>query len=495
MARYDVRLPGRCPRLRAGRRAGASRGDAAAGRPWPGAGDPARPGDPAEPDRAAACPSRCARARCPHVTPTTARSPDGPTPEARGRLYRLRSAADYALPATALANPVCGLLGPALARRLFAPTTASVAGTSSSGRARPARHRPGAAGRLLRRQPRPRLPRGAGAVRRDPAARQPVRWSWAPRSASATPRSTRATAASTPLRRTTATRACGGSRPDETLRWVRGHSLRDDRPVLVPERLRLLQRRLERRRLRLRVLQRLRHRQLPGGGCRSSGCSSWSSATPSCSGWYGDAPADRDRPRHACPACGRCWTGPTCTATTCTSSTTGSTSRRRSSPRSPFAATADPARWPSPRAPHCDPARAVAAASRRDPHLPPAPAPGGPERPASSRRWPGTSAWSAGCPTTPRSSGCPRWRGTPAATWRAAHGEPPSTRSPARQGRAVDLRDDLRGRVRQLAAAGLRRDRGRPDHARAGPVGAAHGAHHRAGAAADRLRLGAGSGP
>ncbi|MCZ4602356.1 TOMM precursor leader peptide-binding protein [Streptomyces sp. Lzd4kr] len=77
---------------------------------------------------------------CPHCRPFTEDTarlaaeeatppPAGPRPKPRPDVYRLRSPADYPLPAKALANPVCGVLGGGTWIDVTSPTTAPVAGS------------------------------------------------------------------------------------------------------------------------------------------------------------------------------------------------------------------------------------------------------------------------------------------------------------------------------------------------------------------------------
>ncbi|WP_051218510.1 TOMM precursor leader peptide-binding protein [Nocardioides insulae] len=68
----------------------------------------------------------CPAHRANHGTPTV-RMRSRPKPTGTTGT-RLRPAADYALPTGALVNPVCGVLGPATFRDLIAPTTAAVSG-------------------------------------------------------------------------------------------------------------------------------------------------------------------------------------------------------------------------------------------------------------------------------------------------------------------------------------------------------------------------------
>lgn len=176
---------------------------------------------------------------CPHHPPP---APAGPQPLASrpkpaADRHRLRSPASYALPTEALANPVCGVLGAGTWNDVTSPTTAPVAGSvfmrgyagltdvTWSGQANSF-----AASRDLAFLE--GLERYAGTHRRDPGALLVDSYD------------NLGDAALDP-------RACGLYAP-ETYRddpmiapfdparpipWVRGHSLRDDRPVLVPARL------------------------------------------------------------------------------------------------------------------------------------------------------------------------------------------------------------------------------------------------------------------
>jgi ribosomal protein S12 methylthiotransferase accessory factor len=159
-----------------------------------------------------------------------------PRPKPAPGADRLRSAAGYDLPAQALANPVCGVLGPGIAHDLFAPTTASVSGHYFE-RARDGLHDIGWSGKA-----------DSFAVSRDLAFLEGLE-----RYAGTRPRGDRSVVVGslTSLGEVALDpRDCGEYpaatydrdpslrrfSPDETLRWVWGHSLRDDRPVLVPER-------------------------------------------------------------------------------------------------------------------------------------------------------------------------------------------------------------------------------------------------------------------
>lgn len=179
---------------------------------------------------------------CPwHAAPPPPRQPPpeawmAPRPKPAPDADRLRSAADYDLPANALANPVCGVLGPGLARDLFAPTTAAVSGHYFE-RARDGLHDIGWSGKA-----------DSFAASRDLAFLEGLE-----RYAGTRPRGDRSVVVGslTGLGDVALDpRDCGEYpaatydrdpslrrfSPDETLRWVWGHSLRDDRPVLVPER-------------------------------------------------------------------------------------------------------------------------------------------------------------------------------------------------------------------------------------------------------------------
>ena len=364
------------PRLRARRRRRAVRGVRArnADRPAGRGGRPGalprvtpRPGDPARTDRPAA--GRPALPDC-------AARPDGRTrrrsssagPKPAPDAYRLRAPGAYPLPREALANPVCGVLGAGTWIDVTSPTTAPVAGSvfmrgyaglndvTWSGQANAfAASRDLAflegleryAGTHRRRRPRRRLLRGSPA-RGRPARLRPVR--------AETYRDDPMLAPFDPAR---------------PIPWVRGWSLRDERPVLVPARLVYYSAQGGRQ-----FVSRAPTAAPSEAAWRrrsSSGCWNSSSATPSCSAGTA-ARRCRDRPRRpAAGAAGHDRPGRALRATTCTPSTTASTSPYPSSPASRYAATAAPARWPSRRAPPST-RRAVEAAVSEIltylPHLP-----------------------------------------------------------------------------------------------------------------------------
>jgi ribosomal protein S12 methylthiotransferase accessory factor len=176
---------------------------------------------------------------CPHHRPAPEDGPLAlaPRPKPAPDRYRLRAPSGYPLPTDALANPVCGVLGAAVWNDITSPTTAPVAGTvfmrgyagltdvTWSGQANSF-----AASRDLAYLE--GLERYAGTHRRSPSGLVTASYD------------SLGDAALDP-------RECGLYAP-ETYRddpmlapfdparpipWVRGHSLRDDRPVLVPARL------------------------------------------------------------------------------------------------------------------------------------------------------------------------------------------------------------------------------------------------------------------
>jgi ribosomal protein S12 methylthiotransferase accessory factor len=147
---------------------------------------------------------------------------------------RLRPAGGYDLARGALANPVCGVLGPGVAHDLLAPTTAAVSGHYFE-RARDGLHDIGWSGKA-----------GSFAASRDLAFLEGLE-----RYAGTRPRTDRAVVVDSLANLGDAAldpRDCGEYLPetydlDPTLRrfsphdvipWVWGHSLRDDRPLLVP---------------------------------------------------------------------------------------------------------------------------------------------------------------------------------------------------------------------------------------------------------------------
>jgi ribosomal protein S12 methylthiotransferase accessory factor len=163
-----------------------------------------------------------------------------PRPKSAPDGYRLRTPDSYALPIDALANPVCGVLGAGTWNDVTSPTTAPVAGTvfmrgyagltdvTWSGQANSF-----AASRDLAFLE--GLERYAGTHRRTPGDLPVASYdSLAGRGAAAldprtcglyAPRTYREDPMVTPFD------------PERPIPWVRGHSLRDDRPVLVPARL------------------------------------------------------------------------------------------------------------------------------------------------------------------------------------------------------------------------------------------------------------------
>ncbi|WP_328912715.1 MULTISPECIES: TOMM precursor leader peptide-binding protein [unclassified Streptomyces] len=154
--------------------------------------------------------------------------------------YRLRGPASYALPTDALANPVCGALGAGTWNDVTSPTTAPVAGSvfmrgyagltdvTWSGQANSF-----AASRDLAFLE--GLERYAGTHRRDPGALPVESYDALVRSgvAALDPRECGLYAPET-YRDDPMVTPFDPARP---IPWVRGHSLRDDRPVLVPARL------------------------------------------------------------------------------------------------------------------------------------------------------------------------------------------------------------------------------------------------------------------
>jgi ribosomal protein S12 methylthiotransferase accessory factor len=176
---------------------------------------------------------------CPHHQPpaeegtVTLQSREKPAP---GR-YRLRSPGGYPLPTAALANPVCGVLGAGTWNDITSPTTAPVAGTvfmrgyagltdvTWSGQANSF-----AASRDLAFLE--GLERYAGTHRRSPRGLVTASYdSLGDRALD--PRAcglyTAETYAADPM--------LAPFDPARPIPWVRGHSLRDDRPLLVPARL------------------------------------------------------------------------------------------------------------------------------------------------------------------------------------------------------------------------------------------------------------------
>jgi len=187
-----------------------------------------------------------------------------PRPSGVGR--RLRTPDAYALPHGALANPVCGVLGPGSVEDLTAPTTAAVSGRFFE-RGRDGLNDIGWSGKA-----------DSFAASRSLGLLEGLE-----RYAGTRPRHGRALVVDSLADLgddALDPRRCGEYPPatydlDPTLRrfsptdripWVWGRSLRDDRPILVPARTAYYGLEQPCRRLRVRVLQRVRHRQLPGGG-------------------------------------------------------------------------------------------------------------------------------------------------------------------------------------------------------------------------------------
>ncbi|WP_327367853.1 TOMM precursor leader peptide-binding protein [Streptomyces sp. NBC_01217] len=180
------------------------------------------------------CPS------CVHEVPDTAASArmvlrPAPKPDPDG--YRLRTLASYPLPLAALANPVCGALGSDIRINPTSTTTAPVAGShfvrghaglndvtwsgqaNSYGTSRTLAHLEGLeryAGTTRRRGTSPVV--GAHTRLADHALDPADCGLYAPE-----------TYASDPM--------VSPFDPDRPIPWVWGHSLRDDRPLLVPARL------------------------------------------------------------------------------------------------------------------------------------------------------------------------------------------------------------------------------------------------------------------
>ncbi|WP_225845982.1 TOMM precursor leader peptide-binding protein [Streptomyces sp. HPF1205] len=160
-----------------------------------------------------------------------------PRPKPAADRHRLRAPAGYALPTDALANPVCGVLGAGTWNDVTSPTTAPVAGSvfmrgyagltdvTWSGQANSF-----AASRDLAFLE--GLERYAGTHRRD---REPlIVESYDTLGDAALDPRTCGMYAEETYRRDPVLAPFDPSRP---IPWVRGHSLRDDRPVLVPARL------------------------------------------------------------------------------------------------------------------------------------------------------------------------------------------------------------------------------------------------------------------
>ncbi|MBM9506979.1 TOMM precursor leader peptide-binding protein [Actinacidiphila acididurans] len=178
-----------------------------------------------------------------HLRPAASAAPFAEPPRLTARpkpgpdRYRLRAPASYALPTAALANPVCGVLGAGTWLDVTSPTTAPVAGSvfmrgyagltdvTWSGQANSF-----AASRDLAFLE--GLERYAGTHRRD--AEPPLVASYESLGATALdPRDCGLYAPET-YRDDDMVAPFDPARP---IPWVRGHSLRDDRPVWVPARL------------------------------------------------------------------------------------------------------------------------------------------------------------------------------------------------------------------------------------------------------------------
>jgi ribosomal protein S12 methylthiotransferase accessory factor len=161
-------------------------------------------------------------------------------PKPHGGGDRLRAAADHDLPHDALVNPVCGVLGPGTVQDLLAPTTAAVSGHSFE-RARDGLHDIGWSGksdsfagsrdlallegleRYAGTRPRPERPVVVASLAELGGADGPGVAALDPRDCGEYPSATYDLDPT--LRRFS---------PHDRIPWVRGHSLRDDRPVLVP---------------------------------------------------------------------------------------------------------------------------------------------------------------------------------------------------------------------------------------------------------------------
>ena len=184
-----------------------------------------------------------AESRCPSCTVECAPDRSTADPRLRSRTkpdpntYRLRAPTDYGLPEAALVNPVCGALGPAAMPVLSSPTTAPVTGVwrqrgrfgltdmQWSGQANSFGHSRDLA--FLE-----GLERHAGSLRRENVA--PVVGSYHEFEADALdPRDCGVYAATTYA----ASELLEPFDPDRAMPWVWGYSLRDDRPVLVPQRI------------------------------------------------------------------------------------------------------------------------------------------------------------------------------------------------------------------------------------------------------------------
>ncbi|MDH6108742.1 ribosomal protein S12 methylthiotransferase accessory factor [Kitasatospora sp. MAP12-15] len=180
---------------------------------------------------------------CPHCAAPTGEQPEQPVlplvarPKPAPNTYRLRTPESYALPAEALANPVCGVLGAGTWSDVTSPTTAPVAGSvfmrgyagltdvTWSGQANAFRRSRELA--FLE-----GLERYAGTHRRSTeplvvdSYRNLAGGAVDPRDCGLyEPRTYREDPMLSPFD------------PDRAIPWVRGWSLRDERPLLVPARL------------------------------------------------------------------------------------------------------------------------------------------------------------------------------------------------------------------------------------------------------------------
>jgi ribosomal protein S12 methylthiotransferase accessory factor len=176
---------------------------------------------------------------CPHHAAAPEEGPLrlAPRPKPAPDRYRLRAPSGYPIPTDALANPVCGALGAGVWNDVTSPTTAPVAGTvfmrgyagltdvTWSGQANSF-----AASRDLAFLE--GLERYAGTHRRTPSGLVTAAYD-SLGDAALDPRTcglyTAQTYADDPM--------LAPFDPARPIPWVRGHSLRDDRPVLVPARL------------------------------------------------------------------------------------------------------------------------------------------------------------------------------------------------------------------------------------------------------------------
>ena len=241
------------------------------GRPGAAAGHPRRPRHPGHRDLPAA-----ARAAVSLVRPT------GPGERRRGASAArpLAQAGPRQLPAAAhrLVRPAARRRWPTRCAGYWAPApgptrvappprpspappscAATRASTTSRGAARPTASPPAVTWPIWRAwSATPARTAAAARVRSPP----PTTPSWR----TAGPFSTRPGAASTPPRPIASDPLVSPFDPGREIPWVWGHSLRDDRPLLVPARIAHYSAGVRRGQLRLRVLQRLRHRQLSVGG-------------------------------------------------------------------------------------------------------------------------------------------------------------------------------------------------------------------------------------